>query len=332
MRDQGMRIGEVLSLTRTAFTLKKSGSGNAISGKLKFKGKGNKLRVLELSEFNLMLLERYKHADIYPKDGDLLFQNSKGRKIWYKYIQRRLTALYGEKYCSHDLRRAFAKRESKKGGAISSISRLMGHTNLTNTMIYDRRCFKRLEYDFNHPRPELIDTFPIGRLSPGDFFYPEEVQEIEALIRRPQDKVIFYLIALAGVRSAEINTIKKNCFFYRKRKLELNDRTIPLSKSVSNVLLHFCKKFSRYQLIFSGYSRDTIRLIFSRLSKRYGRQINPQLLRASFIVSQLDLGVDPVSLSFIVGTSYENVGRYINNASGARSLAFQYRSDIKLNL
>ncbi len=331
LRDQGMRFGEVMGLQSNSYIFEKTASGNVIKGRLKFRGKGNKLRIIELSSFNLSLLSRYEQTSIFPTCG-YLFQNATGGKIYYKFIQRRLSALFGNKFCSHDFRRKFAKRHSERGIPISAISRILGHSNLTNTMIYDHRGFERLDLDFKNPRPELIDTFPLGRLKSGDFFHPTELEEIEKVIKRKKAKAIFNLIAYGGLRSSEIPKLKKCHFYKQKKALSIGRRVIPLHLNVAASLADFCKQMRPNELIFKRVTQNSIKALFNRVSLNANRQVNARLLRASFIVSELDRGIDPVSLSFIICTSYENVGRYIPLATSARAAALKYTSASELNL
>ena len=332
MRDQGMRVGEVINLKCIDYNLIKSGSGGFGGGIIKIKGKGRKLRVMSITKATFQLFGKYESSSLYTssKDGFLFQENDKA--LYYKYIQRRLSFFFGKNFKSHDFRRAFATRHSNNGVSLASISHSMGHSSLTNTVIYDKRSYSRIKRDFIKPDISVIDNFPVGFLSAGAFLCLEQLEIIKLAISRQKSRVIFELCAFAGLRTSEIIKIKRRDFFKLKKCLSVGDRIIPLSFRVVSVVASWVRaqNLKPSDDLFNDLTQSAIKTMFNRISKKCEIVANGKILRASFIVAQLNRGVDPVSLSLIVGTKYDNVSRYIPLAVCARSDLLAGNSDFEL--
>ena len=332
MRDQGMRIGEVINLKCIDYDLIRSGSGGFVGGRIKIRGKGRKLRIMSITKATFQLFEKYESSSLYTsKNNDFLFQEN-DRPLYYKYIQRRLSFFFGKNFKSHDFRRAFATRHSNNGVALSSISHEMGHSSLTNTVIYDKRSYSRIKRDFIKPNISVIDSFPVGFLNAGAFLCLEQLEIIKLAISRQKSRVIFELCAFAGLRTSEIIKIKRRDFSMCEKCLSVGDRIIPLSFRVVSVLSAWVRaqNLKPTDDLFNDLTQSAIKTMFNRISKKCGVVANGKILRASFIVAQLNRGVDPISLSFIIGTKYDNVSRYIPLAFCARSDLLSGNSDFEL--
>lgn len=115
--ETGIRSSELLSLTKDDIE----------KNKIKIKGKGNKERVVFVSDWLLNELQVYLD-DI---SGNLLFDFS------YKNLHKLLhNIMENKKISPHMFRRGYAKYLNSKGAGIYDISISMGHSNINTTASY----------------------------------------------------------------------------------------------------------------------------------------------------------------------------------------------------
>jgi len=110
------------------------------------KGKGNKIRYVFLPDF----LVKY----ISPGSRGYLFTNQNGRRILtdkVREIIRQRTKLAGlRKWVSpHTFRRSFATLLDRKGARLSTIQKLLGHSNLETTAQYIHNDYETLYADYS---------------------------------------------------------------------------------------------------------------------------------------------------------------------------------------
>lgn len=328
MSEQGLRVGEVMGLEKTHLLIRKSASGNIASIKAKIFGKGHKLRVIKLSERNCQLFESYSRTDLYKIHDKRVFSVSDQVPIYYNFIKRRLKAIFGNDFKTHDFRRNYTRQASADGRNISAISNQLGHSSMNTTMIYDKRSIYRLEKDWNNPHPELIDSFPAGgRGEAGDFLDVAQLDEALELLPREKGKLVFCLIAFAGVKTSELAELRRADFKKTYGRLQIGARLIPIHDKVCERLASWCdeRELNPSDLILDGIKPTATKTLFNRLSAKMNYPVNGKLLRASFIVAELNRGVDPISLANICGCTYENIARYIPCASDARMAALERR-------
>ncbi len=137
----GLRVSELCSLNRESVNLKR--------GEFAVRGKGDKIRVVFLSEPARRSLENYisKRQDM---DEALFVRNSKTKDIRSKIQDLRITPRTVQrivKYYAakagivkdihpHTLRHSFATDLLRNGADIRSVQAMLGHANITTTQIY----------------------------------------------------------------------------------------------------------------------------------------------------------------------------------------------------
>lgn len=143
----GLRVSELCNLNRDDINLKK--------GEFAVKGKGNKIRVVFLSERAKNALKQYleKRTDI----NDALFIRKKKQKnekenlrLTPRTIQRlikKYAARAGipKKITPHTIRHSFATDLLRSGADLRSVQALLGHSNISTTQIYTHYTDKTLK-------------------------------------------------------------------------------------------------------------------------------------------------------------------------------------------
>lgn len=150
----GMRSAELVSL--------KESSVDFGFRHIKVLGKGNKERVIPVSDDMLNELREYcqKKKEVFDQpDRISLFINSKGKKIYAKWLYRAVRASLDpnttiEKRSPHILRHSFATHLLNNGADINSVKELLGHASLAATQVYTHNTIEKLKdvYKKAHPR------------------------------------------------------------------------------------------------------------------------------------------------------------------------------------
>ena len=149
----GLRVSEVCKLSRDSFNLNK--------GEFSVRGKGEKIRVVFLSDTAKVALKSYldKRKDVEPA---LFVRIPKGKKeadVQTKYSNLRLTprsvqriirqyaikAGISRKVTPHTLRHSFATDLLVSGADIRSVQAMLGHSSITTTQIYTHITDKQLK-------------------------------------------------------------------------------------------------------------------------------------------------------------------------------------------
>ncbi|MDK9793242.1 tyrosine recombinase XerC [Vibrio sp. D431a] len=149
-RACGLRRQEITLLTLDRL--------NINTGLIIIRGKGNKERKQSIPKEILPIIKRwvdfreaYKWKRKIPeelfnpfhKSGALLPRKLSDMAIHNMLEERRIEAKV-EKFSPHDLRRTFATELLKKGVELSDVQKLMGHSNVATTQIYDKRDDERI--------------------------------------------------------------------------------------------------------------------------------------------------------------------------------------------
>ncbi|MBF0586498.1 tyrosine-type recombinase/integrase [Prosthecochloris sp. N3] len=155
----GLRISELIALEHDQVNLD--------DGLVRVEGKGRKQRIVPLGEQAAIALRNYFEVKrnffrIQKEsldDAPYVFVTKKGRRIYPVLVQR-----VTKKYLStvteirnknpHVLRHSFATHMLNSGADLTSVSEMLGHTNLTTTEIYTHVTFGRIRevYSKAHPR------------------------------------------------------------------------------------------------------------------------------------------------------------------------------------
>ncbi len=124
------------------------------------KGKGNKQRVVPISENLLKQMREYMVIRKPNEDSGIYFfvrENGKklSEKFVYSVVNRYLSLITLKKKKSpHILRHSFATHVLNNGAEISKVKKLLGHSSLASTQVYTNGNIEQLKRVFNqaHPR------------------------------------------------------------------------------------------------------------------------------------------------------------------------------------
>ena len=142
----GLRVSELCALNRDSINLK--------SGEFAVRGKGDKVRLVYISETAKTALKDYleKRQDIdealfvrevkNPTKSDNLRLTSRSIERFVKHYSAK--AGLSKKVTPHSLRHSFATDLLMNGADIRSVQALLGHSNITTTQIYTHITDKQL--------------------------------------------------------------------------------------------------------------------------------------------------------------------------------------------
>jgi integrase/recombinase XerD len=152
----GLRVSETVNLCISDISFKEEF--------VKVTGKGNKERLVPISQVALNALENYirnVRVHIEPASGnhDIVFLNKRGTRlsrVMVFYIMKDLAKKAGIKksISPHTLRHSFATSLVEAGADLRAVQQMLGHESITTTEIYthiDRSYLKDLITQF-HPR------------------------------------------------------------------------------------------------------------------------------------------------------------------------------------
>lgn len=147
----GLRKSEVLSLSYSNVDL--------FRRVVVVKGKGNKVRTIPLNQVSLNILkERFKIRHI---GSNLVFGDRNGntiQKTLLKNTFKKALKLSGiEDFRFHDLRHTFATRLAHAGIDIYTISKLLGHNDISTTQRYAHHCPESLRKGV-----DILCNVPVG--------------------------------------------------------------------------------------------------------------------------------------------------------------------------
>ena len=155
----GLRVSELISLKISDLFFSE--------GFIKVTGKGNKQRLVPISDLNKRVIKSYmdnsrKKLKIEEKSKDILFLNRRGKKLSRAMIFtiiKRLSKLSDIKknISPHTFRHSFATHLLKNGADLKTIQQLLGHQSITTTEIYMHIDNKMLVKAINkfHPRSKI---------------------------------------------------------------------------------------------------------------------------------------------------------------------------------
>jgi integrase/recombinase XerC len=142
----GMRLSELISLKHTQVDTGK--------GQLKILGKGNKERIVPLSDEMKMHLNDFLKQKEEQFGGEIVFEylliNENGKKLYPKYVQtvvKKYLSLITtiEKKSPHVLRHTFATHLMNNGAELNAVKELLGHSSLAATQIYTHNTIEKLK-------------------------------------------------------------------------------------------------------------------------------------------------------------------------------------------
>ncbi|GAA4326444.1 tyrosine-type recombinase/integrase [Flaviaesturariibacter amylovorans] len=140
----GMRLAELIGLRESAV--------NASNGSLKVLGKGNKERIIPVSDTLLAEIKTYliEKATVAGADRTVLLVSEKGKLLAprsvYTFVKKYLSLVTTiEKRSPHVLRHTFATHLTGAGAELNAVKELLGHSSLAATQVYTHNTIEKLK-------------------------------------------------------------------------------------------------------------------------------------------------------------------------------------------
>lgn len=148
----GMRRNELIELKERSIDFHNS--------HIKVTGKGNKERIIPLSEKMLELIRTYVQKKVpYHSGLEYLLILENGKKLYPKYVYNtvnsylKLVTTLSQK-SPHVLRHTFATHLMNNGAELNAVKELLGHASLAATQVYTHNTIEKLKeiYKKAHPK------------------------------------------------------------------------------------------------------------------------------------------------------------------------------------
>lgn len=150
----GMRLSELVNLKESQVDFGKK--------QVKVLGKGNKERIIPISQEALIMIKDYiqlKKKEFESADNTLLV-TEKGKKMYSKYPYLLVKSFLSSevktlnKKSPHVLRHSFATHLSNNGADLNAIKELLGHSSLAATQVYTHNTIEKLKnvHKKSHPK------------------------------------------------------------------------------------------------------------------------------------------------------------------------------------
>jgi site-specific recombinase XerD len=125
-------------------------------------GKGNKRRMVPLTEASVMAMQSYLHQRPASPDRAFFLSNRNARlglrQVW-KIVKDYAAQSGVDRATTHSMRHSFATHFIEGGGDVSSLQRLLGHANISTTQIYLDQSIAHLKKAFDAANPRDKDIF-----------------------------------------------------------------------------------------------------------------------------------------------------------------------------
>jgi integrase/recombinase XerC len=143
--NTGMRRAELVSLKESHI--------NNHNSTIKVLGKGNKERIIPISQPLMQTIQNYiaqKRKQFETFDKEHLFITNKGKKLYpefvYKLVTKNLKKVTTiDKKSPHVLRHTFATHLMNNGADLNAVKELLGHSSLAATQIYTHNTIEKLK-------------------------------------------------------------------------------------------------------------------------------------------------------------------------------------------
>lgn len=157
----GVRVSELTALTLSHINIKMQF--------IKVIGKGNKERLVPMTDYVCSLIKKYLEQDrdffLQGQDSPNVFLTKGGHAIRreqvYQIVQKVAKNSVVNKHISpHSLRHTFATHLLENGADLRSIQELLGHSDINTTTVYTHISNTKLQQEYQqfHPRRKRKDT------------------------------------------------------------------------------------------------------------------------------------------------------------------------------
>ncbi|MBE0701549.1 MAG: site-specific tyrosine recombinase XerD [Acholeplasmataceae bacterium] len=155
----GLRVSELLDITVEDIHLNQ--------GYVMVKGKGNKERMVPISDMAVIALRNYivkgREQLFKHEKSNILFINQQGQRLsrqgFFKLLKKLANDARISSDCSpHTLRHSFATHLLENGMDLRTLQSLLGHEDISTTQIYTHISQKRIKeiYQSAHPRAKEV--------------------------------------------------------------------------------------------------------------------------------------------------------------------------------
>ena len=146
-------------LRRSEVTELKINDVDHFNGVVKVLGKGNKERIVPLTDEALKAIREYLSTRPNPKGNDALFLNKNGTPLTgdgLAYIFKHLAIQSGvaRRVSPHSVRHSFAPHLLNNGCDLRSLQEMLGHKNLSTTQVYTHVSLEKLKDVYQHAHPK----------------------------------------------------------------------------------------------------------------------------------------------------------------------------------
>ncbi len=148
----GMRLTELINL--------KENQLDTYQSQIKVLGKGNKERIIPISNELLLALKTYvDEKPIKLPEVFNLFTNTKGKplqqRVVYGFVRKNLSLVTTiKKKSPHILRHSFATHLMNHGADLNAVKELLGHSSLAATQVYTHNTIEKLKDVYKNAHPK----------------------------------------------------------------------------------------------------------------------------------------------------------------------------------
>lgn len=175
----GCRVSELCNLELDNLELRQLKDSDAWRGKLRVVGKGDRERIVFLAPSAVdslrVYIERARHPVSIPYHARSVFVSSIGRRMQRQRVARMIRsraklAGISEPVTTHWMRHSFATHMLERGADIRSIQEMLGHQDISTTMVYTHVATERLQqqHEERHPGQFSPARIPATRVTSTD--------------------------------------------------------------------------------------------------------------------------------------------------------------------
>lgn len=151
--NTGLRLSELIGL--------KENSVDFSNGNIKILGKGNKERIIPMSQEMVKEIENYivSKSEKSLSNGNVLLVDNKGKKLAprnvYRTVKKYLSLVTTiDKKSPHILRHSFATHLTNNGADLNAVKDLLGHSSLAATQVYTHNTIDKLKNIYKQAHPK----------------------------------------------------------------------------------------------------------------------------------------------------------------------------------